>query len=172
MKLSKKDKNIIDKTNIRGKIKNIIYFSTDSQKKYVIIVNKVARLFPNLVDFYCTKKEANNKANDIKTKQEVGECKYRIETEEDDAENILIIGSVAKPKNFQAQVFEWNGTKYRVVDTVGFGDMNLSSKQVLLKLAEAIHSIKGGIKQVLAVVDGRFTEEGMEAFEILIALFG
>ncbi|CAJ0840172.1 781_t:CDS:10, partial [Entrophospora sp. SA101] len=77
-----KDKEIINKANIRGKIKNVIYFFHD--KKYVIVINKVTRLyairlinyeddggdgveilavkrFPDLIGFYLTKEEVENK---------------------------------------------------------------------------------------------------------------
>ncbi|CAJ0823448.1 5423_t:CDS:2 [Entrophospora sp. SA101] len=77
-----KDKEIINKANIRGKIKDVIYFS--HYKKYAIVINKVARLyairlinyeddggdgveilavkrFPDLIGFYLTKEEVENK---------------------------------------------------------------------------------------------------------------
>ncbi|CAJ0747464.1 8520_t:CDS:1, partial [Entrophospora sp. SA101] len=81
-KPTEKDKEIINKANIRGKIKNVIYFFHD--KKYVIVINKVTRLyairlinyeddggdgveilavkrFPDLIGFYLTKEEVENK---------------------------------------------------------------------------------------------------------------
>ncbi|CAG8522933.1 25175_t:CDS:1 [Gigaspora margarita] len=215
---SEKEKQITSKANIRGVVKNFIHFSVND-KKYAIIINKIARLytirlvnyedegeykvkitavkrFPDLVGFYQTKEEAYNHAKVIKEEQKVDQCKYEFETQEDNAENILIIGrtgsgksalanvisnsdefgesegSVSKTKNFQIKIFEWGGVKYRVVDTVGVADTKLPPKKVLFKLAEAIHSMKGGIKQVLAVIGGRFTQEEIEAFDLLIAIFG
>ncbi|CAH1762206.1 6740_t:CDS:2 [Entrophospora sp. SA101] len=84
---TEKDKEIINKANIRGEIKNIDYFLHD--KNYVIIINRIARLyairlikyedddknrlkilavkrFPNLVEFYLTKEEVENKVESIK----------------------------------------------------------------------------------------------------------
>ncbi|CAG8754219.1 22092_t:CDS:2 [Gigaspora margarita] len=212
------DQDIISKANIRGKVKEVIYFSTDEKKSYAIIINKVARLyairlinyeqgndevkitavkrFSDLVGFYKTKEEAYNHAKVIKEEQKVDQCKYEFETQENDIENILIIGrtgggkstlanvisggneftlcglAISKTKNFQIKVFEWNGIKYRVVDTIEVADTKLPPNKVVFKLAEAIHSMKGGIKQVFAVVGGRFTKEEKETFKILKIIFG
>ncbi|CAJ0769070.1 17717_t:CDS:1, partial [Entrophospora sp. SA101] len=98
------DKEIIRNANIRGKIKNVIHFSYD-KKPYAIVINKVARLyairlinyedegeygveilavkrFPNLVEFYRTKEDVENKAKEIQdnNNREIYECKYKFET--------------------------------------------------------------------------------------------
>ncbi|CAJ0651613.1 13401_t:CDS:2 [Entrophospora sp. SA101] len=214
------DKEIIRNANIRGKIKNVIHFSYD-KKPYAIVINKVARLyairlinyedegeygveilavkrFPNLVEFYRTKEDVENKAKEIQdnNNREIYECKYKFETYEDDMENnILIIGrtgsgksslanvisnanefgessgSISKTKNFQIKDFEWKKSEYRVIDTIGLGDTNLSPKKVIIKLAEAIYSMKRGIKQVFVVVGGKFTEEEIELFELAEKIF-
>ncbi|CAG8763178.1 23229_t:CDS:1 [Cetraspora pellucida] len=75
--------------------------------------------------------------------------------------------SVSKTKYFQTEMFEHNGKMYRVVDTIGIGDTILSKKQVLIRIAEAIYTMKEGINQILFVVGRRFTEDEMEAFELL-----
>ncbi|CAJ0823457.1 5428_t:CDS:2 [Entrophospora sp. SA101] len=105
-----KDKEIINKANIRGKIKDVIYFS--HYKKYAIVINKVARLyairlinyeddggdgveilavkrFPDLIGFYLTKEEVENKVTkekessqnllaDVLIKKEIKELKQDI----------------------------------------------------------------------------------------------
>ncbi|CAJ0893871.1 6206_t:CDS:1 [Entrophospora sp. SA101] len=218
-KPTEKDKEIINKANIRGKIKNVIYFFHD--KKYVIVINKVTRLyairlinyeddggdgveilavkrFPDLIGFYLTKEEVENKVESIKANEdgEIYQCKYKFETHEDDMKNnVLIIGrtgsgksalanvisnsdefgesggSVSQTKDFQIKDFELEGTKYRVIDTVGVGDTNLSDDKVMLKLAKAIYSMKRGIKQIFVVVGGKFTEEEIELFELAEKIF-
>ncbi|CAG8451534.1 3012_t:CDS:2 [Racocetra fulgida] len=100
--------------------------------------NKImtGKRFSDLVGFYRTNEV--NRAEIIKENQEVNQCKYEIETQEDNIENILIIGkvdsgksalanvisntnefaegdgSVSETKSFQAKNFEWKGIKYRV----------------------------------------------------------
>ncbi|CAG8526955.1 11552_t:CDS:2 [Dentiscutata erythropus] len=162
-------------------------------KKYAIIINKVSRLyairlinyndndrvtiiavkrFPDLVGFYPTKEEANNKAKDIEMKKEVDQCIYGIETQEDSVNNnILIIGRTGSGKSTLANVIS-NSTEFgEIVDTVGVSDTGLSPKMVLIKLTEAIYSMKGD-KTSVCGIDGRFTEEQIEAFEILKGIFG
>ncbi|CAG8834655.1 14873_t:CDS:2 [Gigaspora margarita] len=181
-KPSEKEKEIISEANIQGNIENIIHFPTSERKNYIIIINEVTNLyairlinyevedekvkiiavkrFPDLLGFYQTKEEANSKVEEIKTRQDVSQCKYEIETQEDDIENILIIGRTGSGKSTLANAISNTDVFAEVVDTVGVRDTKLSTEKVLLKLVEAIHSIKGGK-----------TEE-IEAFEILTAFFG
>ncbi|GBC41447.1 uncharacterized protein OCT59_001585 [Rhizophagus irregularis] len=57
--------------------------------------------------------------------------------------------SISENENFQKKDFEWRGTKYRVVDTIG--------KEVTYeKMGELIHLIPEGLNQVLLVIDGKF----------------
>ncbi|RHZ88226.1 hypothetical protein Glove_25g10 [Diversispora epigaea] len=219
-KLTEKDKEIREKINIRGKIKDVIHFSTDDNKKYAIIVNKVYKLyairlvnyedsvnevkvkaikrFPDLMNFYQTKEEVNEAVKEIQeTPKLIDQCVYEIETHEDDVENNIFLigrtgsgkstlanvisggnefgeseGSVSKTKNFQNEVFKYEGNKYRVIDTIGVGDTNLSPGKVIFKLAEAIYTMKRGIKQVFIVLGGRFTEEERELFVMAEKIFG
>src|SRR5581483_1732996 len=43
-------------------------------------------------------------------------------------------GSISKTKNFQNKIFKHNGISYRVVDTIGVGDTELTKKKVLYKI--------------------------------------
>ena len=70
--------------------------------------------------------------------------------------------SISETKNFKKKVFSWNGTKYRVVDTIGVGDTKLDKKKVLYKIAEGIYLMPEGISQVLVVLDGKFTTEEID----------
>src|SRR5689334_1414486 len=95
LELTETDKEIIKKANIHGKIKGIYHFSTDDNRKYAIVINKVSRLYairlinydgdenenkveilaikryPNLVEFYRTKEEAAFEANEIKRHKKI-----------------------------------------------------------------------------------------------------
>ncbi|RIA88985.1 hypothetical protein C1645_738981 [Glomus cerebriforme] len=70
----------------------------------------------------------------------------------------------SQTNNFKKKYFERKGTKYCVVDTVGFSHTNLTTKVVLDKIIEGIYSMPDGICQVLFVVDGGFTAEEMNLF--------
>ncbi|CAB4426327.1 unnamed protein product [Rhizophagus irregularis] len=63
-------------------------------------------------------------------------------------------------KNFQDKIFEWNGTTYRVID-FGVGSIE---KKILYD--ELIRLTPGGISRVLFVVDRRFSEKEIEAFDL------
>ncbi|CAG8832467.1 39785_t:CDS:1, partial [Gigaspora margarita] len=163
----------------------------------VRIVIKAVKRFPDLTGFYSTKEQARSEAEEIKGNTElINKCIYEVETYEDEIENnILLIGttgsgksalanvisktdkcdesgsSVSKTINFQTIDFEWNNIKYRVVDTVGIGDTNLSKDEVFYKMGEAIHSMKKGIKQVFVVIRVRFTDEAVEPFDYAKKIF-
>jgi hypothetical protein len=67
---------------------------------------------------------------------------------------------IKKTKNFQKRGFKWNETEYRVVDTIGIGDINLTKKKVIYeKIAEIIHLMPEGISQILFVIDRKFSTE-------------
>ncbi|CAB4426364.1 unnamed protein product [Rhizophagus irregularis] len=66
---------------------------------------------------------------------------------------------VSKTKCFQKGVFEWEGTKYCAIDTIGVGNTKLSIKLASNRIAEGVYSIPEGISQVLLVVGKNFTDE-------------
>ncbi|CAG8613527.1 1683_t:CDS:1 [Ambispora gerdemannii] len=57
--------------------------------------------------------------------------------------------------------------KFRVIDTVGFGDTHLTDKEVLNKIAEASNDIKDGLNQIFFVITGKLTKEEIHAFRLL-----
>ena len=75
--------------------------------------------------------------------------------------------SVSETKDVQIENFEIDGVNYQIIDTVGIGDTKLSTQQVLNKLADASHSIKEGLNQILFATDGRFKEEEIMAYDLL-----
>jgi len=76
---------------------------------------------------------------------------------------------VSETKNAQAEIIkdEEVDVEYRIVDTIGIGDTQWSTKQVLFKIAEAVRMVKEGVNQVLFVTSGRFTKEEIEAYNLL-----
>ncbi|CAG8562440.1 8392_t:CDS:2 [Diversispora eburnea] len=159
---------------------------------------KAIKRFPDLMNFYQTKEIAMEAAEEIQVNPKlIDQCVYEFETYEDDVENNIFLigrtgsgkstlanvisggdkfgesdGSVSKTKNFQSEDFKHEGIKHRVIDTIGVGDTNLSPEKVVFKLAEAIYTMKRGIKQVFVVLGGRFTEEERELFVMAEKIFG
>jgi len=87
-------------------------------------------------------------------------------------------GSVSETKNIEEGTFEVNlkrdgseKIKYRVIDTIGLGDTNMTPQGVLMRLAEMASRVKReGLNQVLFVTKGRFTKEEIEAYDLLSAI--
>lgn len=75
--------------------------------------------------------------------------------------------SISSTKEAQREIFEWNGLKYNVVDTIGLNDTKLSNKEVLYNIAKTIGMMKEGISHVLFVISDKFTEEERKNFRIL-----
>ncbi|CAG8715288.1 uncharacterized protein OCT59_017212 [Rhizophagus irregularis] len=80
-------------------------------------------------------------------------------------------GTISTTKELQKEDFEIeiNGEKvqYRVVDTIGIGDTQLAQREVLNRIAEACHEVGKGLNQIFFVLGRKFTEEELEAYNIL-----
>jgi len=58
--------------------------------------------------------------------------------------------------------------RYRVIDTIGIGDTEMSPQGVLMRLAEMADWVKKeGLNQIFFVNKGRFTKEEIEAYDLL-----
>jgi GTP-binding protein EngB required for normal cell division len=69
--------------------------------------------------------------------------------------------------NFNKKEFKWNEKDFRVVDTIGVGNTKLNIKYTLFNIAEGILSMPEGINHVLFVIDGGFTSEDINTFELI-----
>lgn len=74
---------------------------------------------------------------------------------------------VSETKDIQALEFEVYGDKYRLIDTIGIGDTELSLREVLYKFAKMSRYAKEGLSQVFFVTSGRFTEEERSTYNLL-----
>ncbi|CAJ0630247.1 16585_t:CDS:1 [Entrophospora sp. SA101] len=79
-------------------------------------------------------------------------------------------GCTSETRNYQIIERLIEGTSYRIVDTIGIGDTKFTEQQVLFNLAEAADSIKYGLSQILFVINGRFTETEIQAYDLLRAV--
>src|SRR5438045_7865314 len=87
-------------------------------------------------------------------------------------------GGASKTKKVEERTFEVNlnedgseKIKYRVIDTIGLGDTNLTPQGVLIRLAEIADRVKKeGLNQILFVNKGRFTKEEIEAYDLLSSI--
>ncbi|RGB36810.1 AIG1 family-domain-containing protein [Rhizophagus diaphanus] len=75
--------------------------------------------------------------------------------------------SVSETKELELETFEYQGIKYRVIDTVGIGDTKLKSKDVLNRVAKACYEVREGLNQIFFVIGGRITEEELETYNLL-----
>src|SRR6266511_3935570 len=76
-------------------------------------------------------------------------------------------GSISKTRNVQVEETEIEGVKYQIVDTIGISDTKLKPRQVVIKLAEACQKIKEGLTQILFVVSDKFSQDQVDAYNLL-----
>ncbi|CAG8690354.1 11972_t:CDS:2, partial [Ambispora leptoticha] len=80
-------------------------------------------------------------------------------------------GSVSKTRDIQLGEFEEKNILYKVIDTVGIGDTELSEQEVLDKIAETAYYSRKGINQILFVVKGRFDKTKIAAYNLVKGVF-
>src|SRR6266480_6758402 len=70
---------------------------------------------------------------------------------------------IPETRRIQTEDFELetNGRreKYRVIDTVGLGDTNLTERQIASEIVRSCQELENGLTQILFVIGGRITEE-------------
>lgn len=75
--------------------------------------------------------------------------------------------SISTTKKIEKAFFEYQGIKYKVIDTVGIGDTGLATQEVLHRIADSYHEVKGGVNQILFVIKGKITEEELKTYRLL-----
>ncbi|RIA82824.1 P-loop containing nucleoside triphosphate hydrolase protein [Glomus cerebriforme] len=87
-------------------------------------------------------------------------------------------GSISETKRIKTEKFTLNISKdgrekvdYLVIDTIGFGDTQLETKEILELLTELVPVIKkNGLNQILFVNRGRFSKEEIDTYKILTSV--
>jgi len=75
-------------------------------------------------------------------------------------------GSVTK--KVKIEKIEHKGIKYRIIDTIGLGDTELTNEELLDKFdSEVGNYIQQGINQIFLVVNGRLTEDILTEYHFL-----
>jgi len=75
--------------------------------------------------------------------------------------------AVSKTRKVSDYIFEHEGAKYRIIDTVGIGDTGMTRHKVLRKLALMGYSVKDGVSQILFVTDGQLAKEAKSTYYLL-----
>ncbi|GBB86497.1 hypothetical protein RclHR1_12920004 [Rhizophagus clarus] len=70
-------------------------------------------------------------------------------------------------EDFKVEIYDGKKVQYRVIDTIGIGDTQLAQRIVLNRIAEACHEVVRGLNQIFFVLGKKFTEEELEAYNIL-----
>lgn len=73
----------------------------------------------------------------------------------------------SQTKCFQKATVDAGGIRLTIIDTVGIGDTQLSTQDVLYKIADACYQVRGGLHQIFFVTKGRFTPEEVAAYNLL-----
>ncbi|GBB96837.1 hypothetical protein RclHR1_02850008 [Rhizophagus clarus] len=108
-----------------------------------LIITRTKDKIKNILIIGCTGSGKSTLANVLTGTEDFKESEY----------------GVSKTERFHKKVFEWEGTKYCVIDTIGVGNTKLPIKKVTNRIAEGVYSIPEGICQVLLVIGKNFTDE-------------
>jgi predicted GTPase len=71
-------------------------------------------------------------------------------------------------KNIQVEEFEHQGTKYRIVDTIGIDDnTGLTNEEIIQRIAETTYKMRNGVTQILFVTKDRFSKSEIDVYNLL-----
>jgi energy-coupling factor transporter ATP-binding protein EcfA2 len=79
--------------------------------------------------------------------------------------------STSETRDIKVEEFELEinnkKAKYRIIDTVGMDDTELTEQEVLKRIAKACYEARDGIYQILFVIQGRITQKELETYNSL-----
>jgi len=79
--------------------------------------------------------------------------------------------TVSGTKRIQTEEFEYQGVKYRIIDTVGISDTTegtkMSLEKVLYNLAKVGYVVKDGLSQILLLMDEMSEEQTILLYDLL-----
>jgi predicted GTPase len=79
--------------------------------------------------------------------------------------------ATSETRGTQEERFEFNETVYCVIDTVGIGSTNQTTREVLNTIINKMRSMSEKISKILLVTDGRFSREEIEIYNLLRDMF-
>ncbi|CAG8562361.1 3890_t:CDS:1, partial [Paraglomus occultum] len=79
--------------------------------------------------------------------------------------------ATSETKETQIREFEEKYAVYRVIDTVGIGDTQLSEDNVLDKIIQTIYYLREGISQIVFVTSDRFDDGEIMAYKLAKTIF-
>src|SRR6185312_3986444 len=75
--------------------------------------------------------------------------------------------SISETLEIKSKEIEIEGTKYRIIDTIGIGNTKLNDEEIACKIFKSCHNFKDGLTQILFIIDGRFTKEEIKFYNIM-----
>ncbi|KAF0492502.1 GTPase imap family member 7-like [Gigaspora margarita] len=84
-------------------------------------------------------------------------------------------GSISGTKDIQNEVLKVKSgnkyVKYRIIDTVGLGENNITIQEMLKKIAKTIPFVDEGLHRIFFVIRNRFTENEKKAYLLKESIF-
>src|SRR6185312_13518445 len=80
--------------------------------------------------------------------------------------------SVSETREIKSKEAEIERINYRIIDTIGIGNAELTDEELTYKITETCYKLKDGLTQVLFVIGGRFAKEEIKIYNIIKKLCG
>ncbi|KAF2077975.1 hypothetical protein CYY_000699 [Polysphondylium violaceum] len=79
---------------------------------------------------------------------------------------------VSETKQYKVVSFSHQGVAYNIIDTVGLGDTKMGERQILDQMVSAFKGITDNLSQIIYVFSGKFTQDEIDAYNLLNLVFG